>query len=115
MECKNLIFISHDNADSAQALALYNLLLEAEPEWKDRIFLDCSPDRPIEPSGEWKDKMLKVADESRHLIFVTSNLNYLREGNGWVYEEVSCFQNLKATRNKYDRGYKNISYFGIFL
>lgn len=115
LECKNLIFISHDNADSAQALALYNLLLEAEPEWKDRIFLDCSPDRPIEPSGEWKDKMLKEADESRHLIFVTSNLNYLREGNGWVYEEVSCFQNLKATRNKYDRGYKNISYFGIFL
>ena len=38
LECKNLIFISHDNADSAQALALYNLLLEAEPEWKDRIF-----------------------------------------------------------------------------
>lgn len=108
-----MFFISHSSNDNAHAMELYNLLLEINPEWKDKIFLDCCGH--LENHAEWRARMLKEVEASRHLIFITSDLDYVKEGNGWLFEEVSCFQNLKANRNNLGRGDRNISYFGIFL
>ncbi len=115
MKDGNLFFISHSSNDNAHAMELYNLLLEINPEWKGRIFLDCCEEKPLESHAEWRARMLKEVENSRHLIFITSDLEYVKEGNGWLFEEVSCFQNLKANRNSLGRGERNISYFGIFL
>ncbi len=115
MEQSNIFFISHCSKDSAQALELYNLLLEIHPEWKGRIFLDCCEERPLESHEEWRARMLREVENSRYLIFITSSLEYVKEGSGWMFEEISLFQNLKVNRNNFDRGELNISYFGIFL
>lgn len=110
-----LFFISHNSEDNPLAQQLYDLLLEGHPEWEDKIFLDCSGNRPLEDKDEWQNAMMKAVEDSRHLIFVTSKVEHLKEGNGWLYEEVKNFQNLKATRHRHGRAHKNVSYMGILL
>lgn len=110
MKQVNDFFISHDSRDSHHALALYDLLKSINPDWK--IFLDC---KDIETYDEWHSAMFGELEASRHLIFVSSSADYLKEGNGWMYEEVSNFQILKATRNRRNSSEQNISYFGIFM
>lgn len=106
----NEFFISHDSRDSKHALALYDLLKTINPQWK--IFLDC---KDIETYDEWHSAMFGELEASKHLIFVSSSADYLKEGNGWMYEEISNFQILKATRNRRNTSGQNISYFGVFM
>ena len=110
-----LFFISHNSKDNLLAQQLYDMLLEGHPEWAGQIFLDCSREKPLETKEEWQNAMMKAVEDSRHLIFVTSDVAHLKEGNGWVYEEVNTFKNRKATRHRDGRAHKNISYTGIFL
>ncbi len=110
-----LFFISHNSEDNQLAQQLYDLLLEGHPEWEDKIFLDCSGKKPLENKDEWQNAMMRAVEDSRHLIFVTSKVEHLKEGNGWLYEEVKNFQNLKATRHRHGRAHKNVSYMGILL
>lgn len=110
-----MFFISHKSCDSEQALALYNLLLEIEPNWQGKIFLDCCPDKPLDEEDEWKPRMLRELSNSRYLIFVTSSLEQVTEGSGWLRKEVSMFQDLKENRHDRGRDDYNVSYFGIFL
>ncbi len=111
MEPLNDIFISHQSKDNELALELYNLLKAIDPQLQ--VFLDCLDTRPLEQHDEWRARMLKEVENSRHLIFLASDTEYLKEGNGWLYEEVSLFQNRKATRNRRGAGDRNLSYFGI--
>ncbi len=115
MENSNVFFISHRSKDSNQALELYNLLLEINPEWDGRIFLDCCEKKPLESHDEWRARMLREVANSRHLIFIASSLDYIKEGHGWLYEEISHFHNLKINRIEQNRSEFNVSYFGIFL
>ncbi len=113
MEHINDFFISHNSADREQATALYDLLRSVNPDW--RIFLDCSDEKPLESHSEWRARMILEVEHSKHLIFLASSIEYLKEGNGWLYEEVSHFQALKATRNARNSGERNLSYFGILF
>ncbi len=115
MENGNIFFISHRSKDNVHALELYNLLLEINPEWNGKIFLDCCEKKPLESHDEWRSRMLKEVANSRHLIFVTSSVDYVKEGHGWLYEEISHFHNLKIERIELNRNEYNVSYFGIFL
>ncbi len=115
MENPNVFFISHNSSDTAQAIELYNLILELHPELEGRIFLDRSESQPLLNHSEWRARMMGQVENSQHLIFITSNPDYIKEGNGWLFEEVSHFHNLKVSRNKSGRGDLNLSYFGIFL
>ncbi len=113
MEYINDFFISHNSKDSAPAKELMQLLGSINPQW--RIFLDCSEEHPLEAHEEWRSRMFKEAENSRYLIFIASSPEYLKEGNGWLYEEVSLFKSLKSTRFNRKVTDKNIAYFGIFL
>ncbi len=113
MERINDFFISHNSDDKEHARALYNVLKAINPEWE--IWLDCSDKRPLEVEREWCDAMHKAAGASKYLIFVTSSPDYLKDGGGWVYEEVSYFHSRKATRIKRNAADRTIAYFGIFL
>ena len=115
MQKDYLLFISHKSEDNQLARQLYDILIEGHPEWENRIFLDCSRENPLANKNEWQNAMMKAVEDSRHLIFVTSKVEYLKEGNGWVFEEVRNFQNLKANRHSKGRSHKNVSYIGIFL
>ena len=115
MSKEYLLFISHNSQDSQLAQQLYDLLLEGHPEWADQIFLDCSGEKPLENKDEWFNAMMKAVEDSRHLIFITSSVEHLKEGTGWVYEEVNTFKNRKVTRIRDGRAHKNVSYTGIFL
>lgn len=115
LENPNVIFISHNSSDSAQALSLYNIILELHPELKGKVFLDCCEEQPLVSHSEWRARMMNEIENSQHLIFITSNLDYIKEGNGWLFEEVSHFKNLKTSRNNLGRSDLNLSYFGIFL
>lgn len=106
----NDFFISHSSSDNEHAVALYNLLKSINPQWK--IFLDCND---IETYDEWSSAMFGELEASKHLVFVSSDARYLKEGEGWVFEEVSNFQRLKATRNRRNASGQNISYFGVFI
>ena len=110
-----LFFISHSSKDNALALELKNILIEMHPEWADQIFLDCSAERPLDKASYWYNEMLQAVENSRDLIFITSNMDYIKQGQGWLYEEVSTFRALQATHVADGRPDKNVSYFGIFL
>ena len=115
MDNSNLIFISHKSQDDALVTELYNILLEADPSLEGKIYFDHRPDLPLEKTNSWCPSILKEVDNSKYLIFVTSDLKHLREGGGWLYEEVSQFQKRKASRRVNDRSELNIRYIGIFL
>lgn len=117
MENSYTFFISHSSADNNIAKELYDILLEINPEWKEKIFLDCKDENPsLQTSEEWKPAIMNAVNNSRYLIFITSSLEYLKEGNGWVFKEVSMFDDRKADRKKHwERSELNVSYFGIFL
>lgn len=115
MENSNLIFISHKSQDDALVSELHDILLEIDPSLKGKVYFDHRPDLPLEKADSWCPSILKEVDNSKYLIFITSNLKHLREGGGWLYEEVSQFQKLKASRHANNRSELNISYFGIFL
>ena len=59
MEKGNIFFISHSSKDNDSALELYKLLLEINPEWEGKIFLDCCEEKPLENHEEWRSRMLK--------------------------------------------------------
>ena len=110
-----LIFISHDSKDSDLALELYDMLVEMKPEWEDQIFLDRSNARPLDSSAEWNPTMLDAVQNARHLIFVTRDLMYVKDGGGWLYREARLFHSRHVDRIKEKRPDKNVSYFGIFF
>ena len=110
-----LFFISHNSKDNELAQELYDILAETNPEWKDQIFLDCLDSRPLDDSPEWYPKLMQAVKNSKHLIFITSSTDYIKQGHGWLYEEVSTFRALQATHVADGRPDKNVSYFGIFL
>lgn len=110
-----LFFISHSSEDTALAIELHDMLVEFNPAWEDKIFLDRSKKKPLETAKEWQNDMMKAVENSRHLIFITSKMNHVREGHGWLHEEVVQFQNLLVNRLDEGRPDKNVSYFGIFL
>ncbi|MBO5317442.1 MAG: toll/interleukin-1 receptor domain-containing protein [Oscillospiraceae bacterium] len=107
------VFISHNSADNRQAQALYDLLKSRDPELD--IFLDCSPERPLEPCGEWEQKMLREAGNSRYLIFLASRGEFLEQGHGWVYPEVHSFSVKNQDRKRLGRTDRTIGWFGILL
>lgn len=115
MEKEYLFFISHCSEDNALAQQLHDLLLRIEPAWEGRIFLDCSKKKPLETSTDWKNTMLRAVENSRHLIFITSHVDHVKEGYGWLYEEVSHFRAGQISRFKAHRPELNVSSFGIFL
>ncbi len=86
-----------------------------DPELKGRIFLDCSDEKPLQNHSEWRPRIAKELDNSQHLIFITSNLDYTRKGNGWLFEEVSYFKNRQVSRNNNTDQDLYKSYFGIYL
>jgi len=104
-------FISHNSEDNALAKELYSTLHEINPSWN--IFLDCSDEKPLASSSEWREKMLEEVGNSRYLIFLSSTSEYMKEGFGWLYEEVSTFCNFKVNRKRAKRENLNINYFGI--
>lgn len=110
-----LFFISHSSKDNALALELYDIMVEMRPEWKDQIFLDCLDSKPLDNSPEWYPKLMQAVKYSKHLIFITSNINHVKEGEGWLYEEVREFRSLQVKRIAENRPDFNVSYFGIFL
>ncbi|MBO5408484.1 MAG: hypothetical protein J6A61_03665 [Clostridia bacterium] len=109
----NDFFISHLSEDGVLANALADLLHTINPDW--RVFLDCSEEHPLESHEDWCARMLQEVAYSRYLIFVASSAEYLKDGNGWLYEEVSAFQKLKATRNRRNAGDRTLGYFGILF
>ncbi len=113
MEKRYDFFISHASADNGPAQELYSLLKSINPAWE--IFLDCSDEVPLDKKKEWRQAMLNAVDHSRYLIFITSSPAYLKEGYGWVYEEVSQFHNRKANRKRENRAEFNKGLIGIFL
>ncbi len=115
MNNSNLIFISHKSEDDKLVTELYDILLETDPSLEGKIYFDHRPDLPLEKVESWCPGILREVDNSKYLIFVTSDLKHLREGGGWLYEEVSQFQKLKASRHANDRSELNVAYFGIFL
>ena len=110
-----LFFISHSSKDNALALELKNILIEMHSEWADQIFLDCSDERPLDKASYWYNEMLQAVENSRYLIFIASNMDYIKQGHGWLYEEVSTFRGLQVTHIADNRPDFNVSYFGIFL
>lgn len=109
MDKDYLIFISHNSEDTELARELKKILLEGNSDLEGQIFLDCDE---LEGETNWYDAMMQAVDNSRHLIFVTSKLEYLRKG--WVREEVFEFKNCQVEHGE-DGREKNVSYFGIFL
>ena len=115
MEKDYLFFISHRSEDREYALELESILLEANPEWKGKIFLDCGEAKPLEVTPEWEQAMMEAASNSRHLIFIARKVDHLKKGNGWLRKEVAEFHKLHENHMDKGRPDKNISYFGIFL
>ncbi len=113
MENINDIFISHKSEDNEIARELERILKEINPDW--RIFLDCSEENPLEGHEQWRARMVKEVSNSKYLICLVSKPEYLKDGYGHVYTEVSKFFNLKATRISANRANRTISYFGIFM
>ena len=113
MENINDIFISHKSEDNDIAGELERILKEINRDW--RIFLDCSEENPIEGHDEWRARMIKEAKNSKYMICLVSKPEYLKDGYGHVYTEVSSFFNSKATRISENRADRTISYFVIFM
>lgn len=110
-----LFYISHSSKDNELAQELYDILAETNPEWKDQIYLNCSDKPSLENVLDWHHEKLQAVKNSKHLIFITSSMDYIKQGHGCLYEEVSTFRALQATHVADGRPDKNVSYFGIFL
>lgn len=115
MENSNIFFISHKSEDDSLVSELYDILLEIRRELEGKIYFDHRPDLPLEKAESWCPSILKEVDNSKYLIFIASDPKYLREGGGWLYEEVAQFQKRKASRHVNNRSELNVSYFGILL
>ena len=114
MEPKYDFFISHSSEDNEHARELKAILKKINRNWE--IFLDCDLKKPpLQPEETWRGAMLDAAINSRYLIFLTSSVEYLKEGCGWVYKEISVFHDKKMTRIRDGREKFNVEYFGIFL
>lgn len=103
-------YISYNSADKQKAIELYDLLKSINASWD--IYIG---DYDMDNHSEWQEKMYKAVQNSRYLIFVSSNVDFLKQGNGWLFEEVAMFNNLRLLRNTDESTDRNIAAFGILF
>lgn len=106
-------FISHNSKDSDKARELKKVLLQINSSFD--IFLDCDITRPLETSEEWKEAMLEHLSNSRYLIFLATSPEYLKKGNGWLFEEVNFFYDSSVNHRSESRHDYTLGYFGIIF
>jgi hypothetical protein len=83
------IFLSHSNANNAEALALRDWL---KGEGWDDVFLDLDPERGIKAGELWEEALRDAADRSEAVLFLVSRA-WL--GSQWCRDEFTLARHLR--------------------